>query len=127
MEKELILIDGSPGIGCPVISSLSGAHFVVLVTEPTVSGFHDLKRVFELVKSFKIPAGCIINKEDTYPYMTKRIENYLISEKIICLSKIPYSESFTEAMTQGKTIVEFKDNEVSGKIKNSWLKLLKII
>jgi MinD superfamily P-loop ATPase len=61
---ETVLVDGSPGIGCPVISSLSGANYVVLVTEPTVSGAHDLKRVVELVQKFKIKMGCIINKAD---------------------------------------------------------------
>ena len=63
-EKDYVLVDGSPGVGCPVISSLSGANFAVLVTEPSISGFHDLKRVYELVKKFNIKAGCIINKAD---------------------------------------------------------------
>ena len=63
-HKEVVLVDGSPGVGCPVVSSLSGASYVVFVTEPTVSGLHDLKRVHELVNKFKIPSGCIINKAD---------------------------------------------------------------
>jgi len=62
--KDYVIVDGSPGVGCPVVSSLSGAKFVVLVTEPSVSGIHDLKRVYELVKKFNIKTGCIINKYD---------------------------------------------------------------
>ncbi len=63
-DYDYIIVDGSPGVGCPVVSSLSGANYVVLVTEPTVSGLHDLKRVYELVHKFNLKAGCIINKFD---------------------------------------------------------------
>ena len=63
-QRDLILVDGPPGIGCPVVSSLTGASLVVLVTEPTVSGLHDLKRVYALVKKFNTPSACIINKYD---------------------------------------------------------------
>ncbi len=73
-NKEYIIVDGSPGIGCPVVSSISGANFVVLVTEPSVSGLHDLKRVYELVKKFKIKAGCIINKADINNKISGEIE-----------------------------------------------------
>jgi len=70
-NKEYIIVDGSPGIGCPVVSSLSGSDFVVLVTEPSVSGIHDLQRVYELIQKFRIKAGCIINKADINPEKTK--------------------------------------------------------
>jgi MinD superfamily P-loop ATPase len=89
---EYVLIDGAPGIGCPVISSLTGAQFVLIVTEPTVSGLHDLKRVYELVKKFKIEAGCIINKHDLNPEITNEILDYLADEEIPVLSTLPYDD-----------------------------------
>lgn len=125
-KKPAVLADGSPGIGCPVVSSLSGASFVVLVTEPTVSGLHDLKRVYELVKKFDIKAGCIINKADLNLEMSKNIKTYLIEEKIILLSEIPYDEKFTEAMTNGKTVVEYDEN-LRAIISESWEKIKKIV
>ena len=125
--KNIILVDGSPGIGCPVISSLSGAHYVVLVTEPSKSGFHDLQRVYELVKKFKIKAGCIINKFDINPEYTQTIKAYLIAENIELLNVVPYNESFTKAMIQGKCIVEYDDGKVKEIIKESFEKIKHLI
>jgi len=122
-NKDFIIVDGSPGIGCPVISSLSGAHFVVLVTEPSVSGIHDLKRVYELVKKFGIKAGCIINKADINSNKTKEIHKFLKDEKIESITEIPYNENFTKAMTRTKTIVEFDDGKLKQNIENSWGKI----
>lgn len=126
-NKDFVLIDGSPGIGCPVISSISGADFVVLVTEPSISGMHDLKRVYELIKKFKIKTGCIINKFDINNKVTSEIEKYLQTERIINITKLPYNEAFTEAMTDGKTIVEYTDNVLQQKIADSWEKIQLII
>jgi len=122
-NKDWILIDGSPGIGCPVISSLSGADFAVMVTEPTVSGLHDLKRVFELVKKFKIRTGCIINKSDLNIPVTEKIKTFLKEENILHLANLPYDETFTESMTYGKTIVESSDNNLTGIISDTWNKI----
>jgi MinD superfamily P-loop ATPase len=122
-KKDLILIDGSPGIGCPVISSLSGADFVVLVTEPSVSGLHDLKRVYKLVKKFRISAGCIINKSDLNIQITEKIENFLKKENILHLANLKYDESFTESMTYGQTIVEYSDNNLTGILSDTWNKI----
>ncbi len=108
--KELVLVDGSPGIGCPVVSSLSGADFVVFVTEPTVSGLHDLKRVYLLVKKFGIKAGCIINKYDLNQEAAGETRTFLESENIIHIADLPYDEDFTKAMTEGKTVVELEDS-----------------
>jgi MinD superfamily P-loop ATPase len=119
-NKKFILVDGSPGVGCPVISSLSGANFFVLVTEPSISGIHDLKRVYELVKKFKIKAGCIINKANINNEVTKEIIEFLHQENIVKLESLPYDENFTKAMTIGKTIIEYDNAELSKKIKNSW-------
>ena len=125
-NKIAVLVDGSPGVGCPVVSSLSGASFTVLVTEPTVSGLHDLKRVYELVKKFGIKAGCIINKADLNKSISEDIKNFLKEEEIVLLSEIPYNVKFTDAMTNGKTIVEY-DKELGNIISESWLKIKKIV
>lgn len=122
-RKDYILVDGSPGVGCPVVSSLSGANFVVLVTEPTVSGLHDLKRVHQLVKKFNIRAGCIINKADINPGVSKDIKHFLEEEGIAHLADLPYNEDFTKAMTQGETIVEYRQDTLTALIKESWDKI----
>ena len=124
--KDFILVDGSPGIGCPVVSSLSGADFVVLVTEPTVSGIHDLKRVYELVNKFKIKAGCIINKSDLNLQISDEIERFLRKENIIHISNLPYDETFTMAMTNGQTIVEYNNNSLKALLTESWNKVKQI-
>ncbi|MFH2143540.1 MAG: ATP-binding protein [Bacteroidota bacterium] len=105
-NKSFIIVDGSPGIGCPVISSLSGTNYVVLVTEPTISGLHDLKRIYTVIKLFRIKAGCIINKFDINKEKTIEIKNYLKEERIDYLADIPYNSAFSSAMIEGKTIVE---------------------
>lgn len=125
-QKEWIIVDGSPGIGCPVVSSISGADFVVLVTEPTVSGIHDLKRVHELVKRFRIRAGCIINKYDLNPDITREIIQFLESEKITHLSSLPYDESFTRAMTMGETIIEYNQDQLKNLLTQTWEQVIKL-
>jgi MinD superfamily P-loop ATPase len=119
-RKDFILVDGSPGIGCPVVSSLSGAGFVVLVTEPSVSGLHDLKRVHQLVKKFNIRSGCIINKADVNLEKSIEIKRFLEEEGIEHLADLPYNEDFTKAMTEGQTIVEYKQSELTALLKDSW-------
>ncbi|RLD38918.1 MAG: (4Fe-4S)-binding protein [Bacteroidetes bacterium] len=126
-NKEYIIVDGSPGIGCPVVSSLSGAAFVVLVTEPSVSGLHDLKRVYELVKKFNLKAGCIINKSDINENVTKEIEAFLSEENILHIANLPYDEQFTTAMTNGQTIVESDTGGLKQMIIDSWNKIKQTI
>jgi len=106
MNKKLILVDGSPGIGCPVISSLAGATYVILVTEPTLSGLHDLQRVYAVIRKFRIKAGCIINKFDLNLTKTIEIKRFLDEAGIFHLADIPYDIHFTQAMVEGKTILE---------------------
>jgi len=107
-NKHFILVDGSPGIGCPVVSSLSGANYVVLVTEPTLSGLHDLKRIYAVIKHFRIKAGCIINKYDINKEQTIEIKKFLHGEQIDHLADIPYNPFFSKAMVEGKAIVEIE-------------------
>lgn len=124
---DLVLVDGSPGIGCPVISSLSGADFVVLVTEPTLSGLHDLKRVYDLVKRFGIDAGCIINKFDINRLVSNQIQAFLEEKKIVHIASLPYSESFIRALTLGQTIVEYDHNELNDTVSESWSQVKQIL
>jgi len=125
-EEERIsylLVDASPGIGCPVVASLTGADFVVLVTEPTVSGIHDLSRVYELIEKLKISSACIINKADINSEKTEEIKVFLKEKNIPVIAELPYDEQFTIAITQGKTIVEWD----KGPIKNLLQKSLETI
>ncbi len=125
--KNIVLVDGSPGIGCPVVSSLSGADFVVFVTEPTVSGLHDVKRVHEVVKNFDIPSGCIINKADLNPEITGQLKDFFAEEGIVHLADLPYDESFTEAMVMGQTIVEFAGGRLTSEISACWQRIKTIV
>ncbi len=122
LNKQYIIVDGSPGIGCPVVSSLAGANFVVLVTEPTVSGLHDLQRIYSVIKRFRIRTGCIINKFDINPNKTNEIIDFLKSEGIFHLTNIPYDIRFTKAMTESKTIVEL-ETLPKYLIKDAWFKI----
>ena len=122
-NKKYVIADGSPGIGCPVISSLSGADFVVLITEPSLAGLHDLERVHQLVRKFDIKASCIINKYDINPEVTGRIMDFIRSEGIVHLCNIPYSSVFTKAITAGLTVIENGDNEVADLIAEAWEKI----
>lgn len=124
--RPLVLVDGSPGIGCPVVSSLSGAAFAVLVTEPTISGLHDLKRVYQLVKMFGIKAGCIINKSDLNDAVLTDLRSFLADEDIVKLAEIPYDERFTEAMTNGQTIVEW-DPPLAAVVGDCWSRIKDIV
>jgi MinD superfamily P-loop ATPase len=110
-----------------VISSLSGADFIVLVTEPTLSGLHDLKRIYELGKKFKLRAGCIINKFDINHQITGEIINFLNKESIIHIGNLPYSEKFTQAMLNGLAIVEYDKKALKDLIINSWNQIVEIL
>lgn len=122
-QKDFILVDASPGIGCPVVASLTGADFVVLVTEPTVSGLHDLTRVFELVKKLHLKSGCIINKAGLNKEISDKIKDFLTSNNIELFCKIPYDVKFTQAISQGKTIVEYDNGHLKEKLKTTWEKV----
>ena len=131
MAKELadkdnldtIIVDGSPGIGCPVIASITGADLVVAVTEPTLSGSHDLKRVIELAGHFSIPLGVVVNKWNLNEDMTGTIEEMVASKGLAMFGKIRYDRIVTEAMVHGKSIVEYSDCPVTEDIRNVWAKV----
>jgi len=123
-DKQYVITDGSPGIGCPVISSLSGANLVVLVTEATLSGLHDLKRVHQLVKTFNLKSVCIINKADLNDEVTQEVEDFLKKENIELIAKLPYDETFTKSLAKAMPIVEYDPHsKLSIVIKESWARI----
>ena len=118
-----IVIDGSPGIGCPVIASISGVDYALIVTEPTLSGLHDADRVIKVAKHFNVPAKLIVNKYDLNKNVTRQIEEYCKQHSIELIGKIPFDKSVVEALVKGKTIIEYADNEVTKSIVNIWERL----
>ncbi len=124
-EQDWVIVDGSPGIGCPVISSLSGANYVLLVTEPSLSAHHDLKRIHQLIKRFKIRSGCVINKYDLNQENTARIREFLADEHIDYLADIEFNPLFQQAMLEGKTIVEYP-SKLTAILSEVWNKVKEI-
>jgi MinD superfamily P-loop ATPase len=107
-KMELILTDGPPGIGCPVISSVSGADLVVAITEPTLSGWHDLERLLELIGQFQTPVKVIIDKYDLNEKMSFRIEEKLRRANMEIVGKIPYDSTMISSLVEGRTIREYE-------------------
>lgn len=104
---DLIITDGPPGIGCPVIASIGGATALVIVVEPTVSGLHDMERVVDLAAHFKVPGMVCVNKFDLNIEMTKAIEALAIQRNIAILGRVSFDPSFTRSMVEGKTLFEY--------------------
>ncbi len=105
-ETELAIIDGSPGIGCPVIASLSGVSMVLIVTEPSVSGISDMERILHTAEIFHTPTCICVNKADVNLDLTKQIERYCDEKQIPFVGSIPYDPQAITAINNGKTIVE---------------------
>ncbi len=117
-EVDLVLLDGPPGTGCPVISSVTGVDKAIIVTEPTKSGFHDLKRIVSLTRSFNIKTLVLINKFDLNTGVSDEIERWCNSEDISFLGKLPFDRRMVESMVQCKSMVEYApDSEISKEIK----------
>lgn len=123
IQADWILVDGPPGTGCPVIASITGADTVLAVTEPTLSGKHDLLRVLELARHFKIPAFICINKWDINPEMTGKIEAAATEAGAAVLGRIPYDKSITTAQINGQSVVELNNGAASQSIQAIWEKL----
>ena len=125
-EKNLglILTDGPPGVGCPVIASIGGASAVLIVAEPTVSGIHDMQRVSQLAAHFKVPAMVCVNKHDLNLDLTRKIENFAKEKGLSFLGHVPFDPIFTEAMVQSQTVLEYGNGTIAGKaIKGIWTRL----
>jgi MinD superfamily P-loop ATPase len=113
-SRELILTDGPPGVGCPVIASLGGASAALIVTEPTVSGRHDMERVGQLADFFKVPVMITVNKADLNPESSRDIQKYSEEKGYRFLGEIPFDPVFTKAMVSGRTILEHDPRSAAG-------------
>lgn len=117
---DLVLCDGAPGIGCPVISSMAGTDLAVAVTEPTPSGLHDLARVAELCQGFRTPVAVIVNKWDVNPEMTQTIEKWCQKNGHTVICRLPHSRQVVDAMLVRQTITEFDNGPLSQTLKDAW-------
>lgn len=120
---DYIITDGPPGIGCPVISSLSGANLALLITEPTLSGMHDLERVIGVCRHFGVPALVCINKYDLNEENTRAIEKSCQNQLIEVISRIPYENKVSESIVKGVPLAEYTDNKASREINSLWIYL----
>jgi len=126
-KKNLIIIDGPPGIGCPVISSITGVDLVLIVTEPTLTAIHDFERIFGVAQHFHTPAVVCINKATINPENTSKIEQYCKKNTIMIVGKLPYDTTITKAMIHEQSIIEFSDGILTQKIRDMWSKILEVL
>lgn len=118
--RSLLLVDGPPGIGCPVIASITGASLILIVTEPTVAGMHDLERVLALVEHFGVPATACVNKFDINPTMTEAIEEQCHRRAVPIVARIPYSQEVTQAMIARTSVIEHGVGPVAEELARAW-------
>jgi MinD superfamily P-loop ATPase len=123
---ETIYIDGPPGIGCPVISSMTGVDLAVLVTEPTLSGLHDLDRITDLARQLKVRTAACVNKYDLNQEMTAKIEDYCRSGNVELVGSIPYDRSVIESLSRGEAVVHAAHSEAADAIRDAWGKVLNL-
>jgi len=119
-RRELLIVDGSPGIGCPVIASIAGARTVLIVTEPTLSGLHDLRRIAELCRQFNIKTWICINKADINPEVSDQIEAEAATQGIPVLGRIRYDDAVTTAQVNRMAVVERGDGPAATDIRALW-------
>jgi len=125
--RHLILADGPPGIGCPVISSISTTDFVVLVTEPTLSGVHDLERAVDLCAHFERPAGVIINKADLDPTCDDAITRLCAMHHLPILARIPFDKVVVDALMSGWTMVDLGAHPIAQATRTAWRNVLRAV
>ena len=119
-RMDYVIIDGPPGIGCPVIASLAGVDIAVIVTEPTLSGIHDMARVAGVAQHFGVPVACVVNKFDINLDNTEHIENWCNANRVRVLGKIPFDLSVTDSIKAGLPIVAHVNNTVTREIAKIW-------
>ena len=120
-------MDGSPGIGCPVIASITGADLVLIVTEPTLSGKHDLERVAELAAGFNIPVMVAINKYDLNPEIADHIETQAHQRNMKIVGRIRYDKAFTKSQVMKKTVIEYENSDSAEDIKDMWQNITRTV
>ena len=125
---NLILIDGPPGIGCPVIATVTGLDYIITITEPTPSGLHDLERAIEVVQQFKIPFGIVINKFDLKSPFQDEFKHYIDDTDYSILGRIPFDLEIPKAMSYAKTVVDYAPySKASLAIKEIYKKLKEVL
>ncbi|HUT77905.1 MAG TPA: P-loop NTPase [Polyangia bacterium] len=122
-RRDLLICDGSPGIGCPVIASLTGARYALVVTEPTLSGLHDLERVAELTRQFHVETGICINKADINSEISTRIEAAAAARGIPVLGRVRYDDAVTSAQVRRKAVVEDGNGPAAQDIRALWARV----
>jgi MinD superfamily P-loop ATPase len=127
-KLDLLITDGPPGVGCPVIASVGGASTVLIVAEPTVSGLHDMDRVAQLAAHFKVPGMVCVNKFDLNPDQTGAIENLARENNITAVGRIPFDPVFTESMVKGQTVLEYTGNsKIKNNIREIWVNIKNLL
>ncbi len=119
-RADLLLVDGPPGIGCPVIASLSGAQLALLVTEPTAAGFHDLERIVGVAQHFGVPVAVCLNKADLSAAQAQAIERYCVAADIALAGRIPFDPGVTRAMVQGRPVTADGEGPAARAIQDVW-------
>lgn len=122
-ESEYVIVDGPPGIGCPVNASVSQMDIAVIITEPTLTGLHDLKRIVELTKKFGIESFIVVNKFDLNLDMTNEIEKYAAAQGLGIIGNIHFDHTVVEALREGKTIMEYPESVAGKEVINIWKNL----
>jgi MinD superfamily P-loop ATPase len=117
---DFVLIDGSPGIGCPVIASLTASNLALIVTEPTVSGDHDLRRIAGLTKQLGVPTAVCVNKWDINPEAAESIRRFALTAGLTFTGMIGYDRAVTEAQRAGKSVFEYCSNGIAREIRHIW-------
>jgi MinD superfamily P-loop ATPase len=125
--RNLIITDGPPGIGCPVISSVTGTDAVLAVAEPTLSGIHDLSRVIELARHFRIKIFVCVNKFDINPGLTEKIERISEESGALIVGRIHYDREITNAQNEGLSVIEYGKGASVDEIKGIWEKIIQKI
>lgn len=125
IRSDYVIIDGPPGIGCPVIASLSGADIALVVTEPTLSGIHDMERIVAVARHFKIHTACCINKYDINRENSSRIEVWCQEHSVPLLGTIPYDDRVIRSMVEGYPVTEDTTSLASKEIQKLWARILK--
>jgi len=125
--RDLLIMDGSPGIGCPVIASLTGTDLALVVTEPTLSGLHDMERIAELIRHFSIRSACCINKCDLNRDNAIAIERWCATQSIPVVGTIPFDPAVTESVVRGVPFVEFASNASAAEVGKIWSALLGLL
>jgi len=126
-DADLVIIDGPPGIGCPVIATIGGTDLVLAVTEPTLTGLHDLTRVLGVADHFGVPSVVCINKADINPTMTERISKYCEENGKPVVGVIPYDKTVVKALVEGKSLLSYPKSPALREIRGMWIRVLDVL